>query len=300
MIQIDGLEFSYPGSATPAVDGLSLSIRDGVLFGLLGPNGSGKTTLISLIVGLLKPSAGRLMLGMGTGGDAAPHVAYVPQEYAFYPQLSVNENLRFFAGVSSVPARQRAARIDAAVEATALGDVRRTRAGRLSGGLKRRLNLALGLVNEPDLLLLDEPTVGIDPHSRHFILESIRSIHRTGTTVVYTSHYMEEVEALCQEIGILDHGRLIARGSLHELLGRDGSGLLSVTLHDAADAQWLESVPNAAIIEGNLRVARCPSPSVPEILSALNAQGVHYSQVRYAQRNLEDLFLHLTGRQLRE
>lgn len=300
VIRIEGLGFQYPGSDTPAIDDLSLHVRDGVLYGLLGPNGSGKTTLISLVMGLLKPSAGRVRLGSDAPDNAPPRVAFVPQEYAFYPQLSVAENLRFFVGVGDLPPRRYRECIANAVAATALEEFLHTRARRLSGGLKRRLNLAIGLVNAPTLLLLDEPTVGIDPHSRHFILESIRAIHRAGTTVVYTSHYMEEVEAMCEDIGILDRGKLIARGNLQELLGREGDGTLDIRLHGRPDPDWVARLPDATITNDRLCIPQCPSARVSETLAALGNQGVRFSQVRYAQRNLEDLFMDLTGRQLRD
>lgn len=300
MIQIEGLTFRYPGSATPAVEDLSIHVGDGMVYGLLGPNGSGKTTLISLIMGLMQPASGKLLIAPDTSTGKPPRVAFVPQEYAFYPRLSVSENLRFFAGVSRVPASSRQEHMAEAIEATALGEVLHTRAARLSGGLKRRLNLAIGLVNRPQLLLLDEPTVGIDPHSRHFILDSIRAIHEAGTTIIYTSHYMEEVEALCDEIGVLDRGKLIANGGLHELLERDEAGHLRVHVQDTIDADWLASVPGATLVDGELHVAPCVATDVPDLLTALRARDIRYTQVRYAQQNLEDLFLHLTGRQLRD
>lgn len=297
VIRIEGLAFQYPGSHAKAIDGLSLHVRAGMLYGLLGPNGSGKTTLISLIMGLRKPAAGRLHLATDQG--SAPRAAFVPQEYAFYERLSVAENLRFFAGVGALPGNQHRQAINDAIEATALGEFLHTRAGHLSGGLKRRLNLAIGLVNRPELLLLDEPTVGIDPHSRHFILESIRAIHAAGTTIVYTSHYMEEVEAMCEEIGVLDHGHLIADGSLHDLLGRGGEGALHVTVHDTVDADWLAGMPHARL-DGNELLVACAAHDVADLLAALTTRQVRFSRVRYAQQNLEDLFLQLTGRQLRD
>ncbi len=223
MIDARDLTFCYPGATVPALDKLSLSVRDGSLFGLLGPNGSGKTTLISILAGTLTSSAGQVAVG---GNDlpaaraaAQALCALVPQEYAFYPTLTVAENLIFFADVQSIPRMERGGRIGDALVVAGLENAAATRAERLSGGMKRRLNLAIGLLNRPRLLLLDEPTVGIDPQSRRFILESIQRINRGGTTVVYTSHYLEEVEALCDDIGILDDGRLIAHGTREQLAG---------------------------------------------------------------------------------
>lgn len=306
MIKVENLSFRYPKAETPAIDALSLRIEPGTLYGLLGPNGSGKTTLISLIMGLLKPSSGSLSLGPDTTGARAPSIAFVPQEYAFYLKLSVRENLRFFAGVSHIPGRRHKRRLDEVMEITQLAAVASTRAGHLSGGLKRRLNLAIGLLNKPDLLLLDEPTVGIDPHSRHFILKSIEAIHKSGTTVVYTSHYMEEIEALCNRIGILDHGRLLAQGSLAELLnqnlpGSGNHGVLNITLkNDVGHPVSLGNYPEAIIAEDTLSLAECPPSAVPAILAELKSRHIEFTRIRYARRNLEDLFLDLTGRQLRD
>lgn len=222
MISISQLEFSYPSSVRPVLKGIDLDIPDNALFGLLGPNGAGKTTLLSILSGLIPCPTGCLFVD---GGDLAEpanrraaRLSLVPQEYAFYHPLTVRENLAFFAGVQGVPPEETEARIDAAVAQTGLQERLHSRAGKLSGGLKRRLNLAIGLLNRPRLLLLDEPTVGIDPHSRHFILETIRELSRNGTTVIYTSHYMEEVEELCDHIAIMDHGQILRKGTLDALL----------------------------------------------------------------------------------
>jgi ABC-2 type transport system ATP-binding protein len=223
VIDVRDLTFWYPGATVPALDTLTLSIRDGSLFGLLGPNGSGKTTLISILAGTLPLRAGTASIGghdLSAGrGQLQSVCALVPQEYAFYPTLTVAENLVFFADVQCVARTERSVRMAEALAVAGLENAGAVRAGRLSGGMKRRLNLAIGLLNHPRVLLLDEPTVGIDPQSRHFILESIKDINARGTTVVYTSHYMEEVESLCDDIGILDGGRLIAHGTREQLVG---------------------------------------------------------------------------------
>jgi len=211
VIEIRDLRFRYPGAARDALLGLSLQVRDGSLFGLLGPNGSGKTTLISLLTGLLQAASGDVRIGDGAR-------ALVPQDYAFYPRLTVAENLSCFGGVLGLQGGELRLRIDEVTGVAGLPDFLAKRAEHLSGGLKRRLNLAIGLLNRPRLLFLDEPTVGIDPQSRQFILEAIRRLNAEGTTVIYTSHYMDEVQQLCDSIGVLDEGRLLAHGSLDELL----------------------------------------------------------------------------------
>ncbi len=305
LIEVEDLRFRYRGAAVDATAGLSLAVADGSLFGLLGPTGSGKTTLISLLAGLLQPLSGSIRIA----GEPMPQgrakvqarLSLVPQEYAFYPQLSVAENLQFFAGVQGVPVALRSERLDDAVETTGLADFCAQRAGRLSGGLKRRLNLAIGLLNAPRLLFLDEPTVGIDPQSRHFILEAIKAINAGGTTVVYTSHYMEEVEALCDEIAVLDAGRVIARGDLQSLLGQDGGGPVVVGLPQApaqALGGALDSLDGVARDGAELRLAG--PDMLPDILDVLSRHGVAPSRIRYGHADLEELFLQLTGHQLRD
>ncbi|MBB5320271.1 ATP-binding cassette domain-containing protein [Marinobacter oulmenensis] len=234
MIAINHLEFSYSPSASPVLRGIELDIADRALFGLLGPNGAGKTTLLSILAGLIDCPAGRVFVdGLDLVTPRArqqARLSLVPQEYAFYLPLTVRENLQFFAGVQGVPGSEVDQRVSEAVSLTSLEERLDHRAGKLSGGLKRRLNLAIGLLNRPRLLLLDEPTVGIDPHSRHFILETIRRLGEQGTTVIYTSHYMEEVEELCDRVAIMDHGRILRQGTLAELLAGQSGSLESLFL----------------------------------------------------------------------
>ena len=307
MIQIEAVGFRYPGAAGDALHGLSLQIRPGSLFGLLGPNGSGKTTLISLLTGLLPLQQGQIRIG----GQALPaqagaiqnFSALVPQEYAFYPRLTVMENLRFFGSVLGLRAADLQERLNAALIAAGLASFASVRAGHLSGGLKRRLNLAIGLLNRPRLLLLDEPTVGIDPQSRHFILDTIREINARGTTVIYTSHYMEEVESLCDEIGVLDDGCLLAQGSLEQMLNRDADHGLRLTLGappSATQLAALRSVPALQIADRELHLPNCNATSLQHLLALLAANGLRVSRINYGYGNLEELFLHLTGRQLRD
>jgi ABC-2 type transport system ATP-binding protein len=214
--------YRYAGQATPALAGINLQVREGSLFGLLGPNGSGKTTLISILTGILSATGGTVRIGQL---DLPAHArtvqrfsSLVPQENAFYPTLTVAENLNFFASVQDIPTQERVSRIDEALHITGLEQTAGIRSNRLSGGMKRRLSIALGLLNHPRVLFLDEPTVGIDPQSRQFLLDAIKRINAQGTTVVYCSHYMEEVEFLCDEVAILDGGRVLKQGTLVSLL----------------------------------------------------------------------------------
>ena len=307
MIQIDDLSFRYPGADRDAISGLSLSVKPGSLFGLLGPNGSGKTTLISLLASLLSQKSGSLRVdGKPLPASAAAVQrlsALVPQEYAFYPRLTVQENLRFFAAVLTIPAAECRRRIEEAFAVTGLESSAGQRSAHLSGGLKRRLNLAIGLLNRPRLLFLDEPTVGMDPQSRRFILDTIKQINATGTTVLYTSHYMEEVEALCDEIGVLDQGRLLARGTLAELLGGEASRQLTVNLKaqpTQEQAKTLADLPPYELAGSELRFTQCDTADFQHVLETLRARGMQVSRVKYGYGNLEELFLHLTGRQLRD
>lgn len=297
VIHAERLSFRYPGSACDALCELSLDIEKGSLFGLLGPNGAGKTTLISLLMGLLAPGSGCIDI---TQEGVSTQAALVPQDYAFYDRLSVLENLHFFAGVQGI---RQPERIAAVIDTAGLDAFRHTRAQCLSGGLKRRLNLAIGLLGEPHLLFLDEPTVGIDPQSRYFILEAIKRINAAGTTVIYSSHYMEEVQALCDEVGILDRGRFLARGNLHTLLGGDRGGQLSMGLDRAPGPALRETLRHFGEVQINgaeLHLAQCSGKQLEQLFELLAGTDVSVVRVRYGHADLETLFLHLTGHQLRD
>ncbi|MGV3708148.1 MAG: ABC transporter ATP-binding protein [Gemmatimonas sp.] len=227
MIDVRGVVHQYAGQTVPALNGINLQVRRGSLFGLLGPNGSGKTTLISILTGILRADSGEIRIDgrrMAEETRAIQRVcSLVPQENAFYPTLTVAENLRFFGEAQNISAAELRVRTEEALDATGLQQATGMRASRLSGGMKRRLSIAIGLLNHPQLLFLDEPTVGIDPQSRQFLLEAIKGINARGTTVVYCSHYLEEVEFLCDEIAILDHGRVLRQASLAELVAESVS-----------------------------------------------------------------------------
>ena len=306
MIQIEGLSFRYPGAKHDVIRELSLRIRQGSLFGLLGPNGSGKTTLISILTGLLPLLSGKISIDgktlPGQLQDIQAGSALVPQEYAFYPRLSIMENLLFFGGVLAIPAYELRGRLTAALAVAGLESFESVRAEHLSGGLKRRLNLAIGLLNRPQLLFLDEPTVGIDPQSRHFILEAVKRINARGTTVVYTTHYMEEAEMLCDEIGVLDDGRLLACGTQEQLLNNTHSRELMVTLTTAPTVQQsgiLNTIPGLEIVNRELRMAHCTEADLKHLMKLLAAERLDICRLKYGYRNLEELFLQMTGRQLR-
>jgi len=219
LLAAERLVYRYPGQAEPALDGVDLQLRRGQAVGLLGPNGSGKSTLISLLVGLRGPQGGRICFA----GERSPTLAWVPQEYAFYPELSCRENLSLFVGVLALPAAEATRRVDAALSSCMLHEFVDRRARHCSGGVKRRLNLAIALLQRPDVLLLDEPTVGVDPQSRAFLIDRVRDLIDAGTAVLYATHYMEEVSSTCSRILLLDRGRVLAAGDLATLLGGAGA-----------------------------------------------------------------------------
>ena len=306
-LNVEALSFRYPGGSEAALDEVTLAIPDGGIFGLLGPNGAGKTTLIAILAGQLRGATGRIAAGGETLEVLRRRqprcLGLVPQEYAFYPMLTCSENLRFFGGVQGLSSAKLKERIETVATFSRIESVLKRRAGQLSGGLKRRLNLAIGLLGEPEILLLDEPTVGVDPQSRAFLLDSIRSLAGTGRTILYTSHYMEEVEAICNQVAIIDHGRVLLSGALAEIL-RDGSGLLSLQLRAplpealATDWKGRYELHEDGAARYSLRV---PSAAqVAQAIEAARAAGCEPLAIGYGQRNLEQLFMQLTHRSLRD
>ena len=214
LLVAENLHYQYPKQSTWALRGVGLTLSFGHSVGLLGPNGSGKSTLIKLLIGLRAPQEGTVR----HPGDRPPVIAWVPQEYAFYPQLSCLENLRFFLSMLDVPRGERDARTARVLRGCMLEEFADKEAQHCSGGVRRRLNMAIALLQTPDILLLDEPTVGVDPQSRAFLLEQVRQFARQGTAILYATHYMEEVAEVCGEILLLDHGSVLVQGDLQTLL----------------------------------------------------------------------------------
>ena len=303
MLKVDGVSYRYRDAAAPALQDVSLNIPAGSVYGLLGPNGAGKTTLISLLAGLLTAADGKISLNgqpLAEARAANPRaIALVPQDYAFYPMLTVAENLRFFAGVLGLNGPEIKTQIDAAIAFARLEQVTGKRAEQLSGGLRRRLNLAIGLLGRPQLLLLDEPTVGVDPQSRSFLLESIAALPASGTTVLYTSHYMEEVEAICQRVAILDQGRVLSEGTLDDLLA---------TADNSAEIELDQPLPPAlaeryaATDLGHFKFGLFFRSTVEaaRLLDELAEAGCTVRQLHVGRQNLEQLFMRLTRRSLRD
>jgi ABC-2 type transport system ATP-binding protein len=294
-----------------AVDDVGFHIDAGETYGLLGPNGAGKTTTISMIVGLLERDqgditvAGQAMTTRSVRAKAA--IGYVPQDLAIYPDLSGQENLVFFArlyGMSGARAKARTAEV---LDVIGLADRAGDQSKDYSGGMKRRLNIGIALLHEPMLLILDEPTVGVDPQSRNAILDNVRSLSAAGTAVLYTTHYMEEAEHMCDRVGIIDHGKLIAEGTPRELVGavgeRDHVSLgAGGDLPGAARAlAALSGVHEATATADGIALAVDDARSLlPGILEHALMAGVTVKTVEVTEPDLEAVFLHLTGRALRD
>ena len=221
-ICIRDLHKTYRGASQPSVDGLSMQVRQGAFFGLLGPNGAGKTTTISILCGLRSYDSGQVMIHDMEVSRKMPQIklliGVVPQEIALYPELTAEENLRFFGGMYSLSSRVLDERIDAYMNDFGIASHRKKKTGHLSGGMKRQVNLIAALLHKPALLFLDEPTVGVDVHSRRVIIENLRSLHADGMTVIYTSHDMKEAEQLCTDVALINHGRIVCEGIPQKLI----------------------------------------------------------------------------------
>jgi linearmycin/streptolysin S transport system ATP-binding protein len=294
-----------------AVDGVGFTIAAGETYGLLGPNGAGKTTTISMVCGLLRRDAGTVMLQgreLDTGSvEVKADVGFVPQEIAIYPDLTARENLRFFGRLYGLSGADLDGRIDRLLETLGLADRGNERTDAFSGGMKRRLNIGLGMLNDPAVLVLDEPTVGVDPQSRNAILDAVEALAAEGMAVLYTTHYMEEAERLCDRVGILDEGELKAEGTLRELtslVGEHDRLRIAARGDLAAAAEAVGTVPGVAEAvprEGGLDVlAEDARASLAEIVRAIDGVGVGIASMEVEEPNLEAVFLHLTGKALRD
>jgi ABC-2 type transport system ATP-binding protein len=306
MLAIRKLSFRYPSANVAALDDVSFEALRGEVLGLLGPNGAGKTTLIAHLAGLLPIQHGDITLDQqALAAERArqpTRVAVAPQEYAFYPSLSVTENLACFAGVGSLSGREKKSRIAECLAFAQLERYATVRADRLSGGLKRRLNLAIALLHRPELLLFDEPTVGVDPQSRAFLLEAIKQLAQDGCAVIYTSHYMEEVEAIADRVVILDQGRVLKQGVLSELLSTGATQLqLTVEGGELERLQTLlspfgEITPHGAGVQLTLASRH----DFAAVIATLDAAGLVVSHARFGHADLEQLFMSLTHHSLRD
>ncbi len=292
-----------------AVDGVGFHVAAGEAYGLLGPNGAGKTTTIGMLLGIVRPDAGQVIVfGRDLSReprDARRLVGYVPQEVALYPELTARQNLRFFCRLYGLSGKDRTRRIAAVLEVVGLADRADERVATFSGGMRRRINIAAALLHEPALLVLDEPTVGVDAQSRTAILDSLRTLVARGMALVYTSHYMNEVEQLCDRVGVIDRGRIVAEGTRRELVARLGSAervRLTVDGSPPATAARLRAVPGVreAATSGNVitLVVNDSAAVLADLFAA--AGGATITSVETDRPDLEAVFLHLTGTSLRD
>jgi ABC-2 type transport system ATP-binding protein len=309
MIQVESLRKQYGDFV--AVDDVSFVAESGRIFGLLGPNGAGKTTTINCISGLLAPTSGRVtVMDRDVVRDsiaARRHLGIVPQELALYEDLSAEANLSFWGAAYSLPADVLRRRVPEVLELIGLSDRSRDRAGQFSGGMKRRLNFGCGIVHSPKVLLLDEPTAGVDPQSRVRLLDLVRSQAQAGTTVIYTTHYMEEAQELCDRIAIVDHGKLLAMGTLDELrrlVGEKDLVRLTGRFDAAASARALGRLDDLEVLTvsaDTVTIATAgASRKLPAIFGALADPGNEVQETTLSVPSLESLFIKLTGRELRE
>jgi len=294
-----------------AVDGISLQVARGEVFGLLGPNGAGKTTAISMMTGLFPPDSGSIIvdgLDLQTDTNAVKaKLGLVPQELALYPTLTARDNLSFFGRIYGLRGKELKERVQSMLKMVQLAERADEAIETYSGGMKRRINIAAGLLHKPDALFLDEPTVGVDPQSRNAIFEHVETLNREGMTIIYTTHYMEEAQRLCHRVAIVDEGQVIALDTPTALIRSLGGGIIVIGLEEGqADTVLdqiaeLPSVKAVTRTDGNLKVETHQfQEALMGILELTNRQDIRITSLEQWEPNLESVFLHLTGKKLRE
>ncbi|HHU20529.1 MAG TPA: ABC transporter ATP-binding protein [Bacilli bacterium] len=310
MLQVNDLHKKF--KTTTAVNGVNLYLDQGESVGLLGPNGAGKSTTISMISTLLQPTSGDIRF---KGGDVfkkpdviRPVLGVVPQEIALYEELTAYENMHFFGKTYGLSGEKLKNKIDEVLELVGLTDRKKERVKNYSGGMKRRINIAVSLMHEPELLIMDEPTVGIDPQSRSHILEMVRELNRKkGMSILYTSHYMEEVERLCDRVYIMDHGQIIASGTKEELKSiLSSEDTILIEVHQKSE-QFIDQLNEHSLVQqiaevdtGYKVIVSKGADVFADIFEIANASQVKVKGVHVQTPTLEDVFLHLTGRKLRD
>ncbi len=303
MIKADNLKKRY--GETIALDDVSFEVQKGETFGLLGPNGAGKTTTIKLLCGLLKPDSGMVTLDGKTDPtlvEVRLSLGMVPQTLAIYEELSAEENLCLFGRIYGLGGRRLKERVKDCLEIAGLAQRSKERISKYSGGMKRRLNMVCSLLHEPPLLLLDEPTVGVDPQSRNLIFDTIEAMKKRGRTIIYTTHYMEEAQRLCDRVAILDQGRILDMDSVGNLIVKHGgpSHIEAEVEEKLSDPDKLRSFIEDKNVQFEETKIRFKTDRPMESLAMLNRSGVRFSSLKVETANLEDVFLNLTGRRLRD
>ena len=297
-----------------AVKGVSFSVEKGESFSLLGPNGAGKSTIINMMTGLYPPTLGSIEInGIDVSKNpkqAQKMIGVVPQEIALYETLSAKENLKFWGRMYNLSGKELEKSVDDVLEIIGLTERAKDKIKTFSGGMKRRVNIGAAILHQPEMLIMDEPTVGIDPQSRNHILETVKRLNDEGMTIIYTSHYMEEVEYLCERIGIIDHGELIALGTLRELREMIGDrSRVIVTMDKGYSNQGeMKNLLESVVAEKDILIKdhqltvfhKEPQLILSDIIQLVTSNGKRVTSVEIIEPNLESVFLHLTGRSLRD
>jgi ABC-2 type transport system ATP-binding protein len=312
MLNVQELRKSF--GKIEAVKEVSFSVEKGESFSLLGPNGAGKSTIINMITGLYPPTSGEIQLKeidvIKDTKQAQKWIGVVPQDIALYETLSARENLKFWGRMYNLSGKELERSVDEVLEIIGLTDRSKDKISTFSGGMKRRVNIGAAILHKPEILIMDEPTVGIDPQSRNHILDTVKQLNQGGMTIIYTSHYMEEVEYLCERIGIIDHGELIACGTLRELretigdrsrikVSLDNEKLIQLEIANAL--RTLVSEKDIVIKENQLTVFhKEPQRILSDLIQVVTKTGSRVTSVDIVEPNLENVFLHLTGRSLRD
>ncbi len=312
VIQVNDLHKQFnPPDGTVAVDGVSFTVAGGEIFSLLGPNGAGKTTTISMLSCLLRPTGGEAWVAGSSIIDeprqVRDHLGVVPQEVALYLDLNGRENLRFWGRMYRLGSDELERRIDEVLDLIGLAERQKDRVADYSGGMKRRLNIGVALLHRPEVLFLDEPTVGIDPQSRRSILDGIRDLNSAGMTVLYTTHYMEEAQEISDRIGIMDHGRMVNCGThaeLVKLVGEETRVNVSVEGDPEKVAKRWEGLAGVRMLsrEGSdvRLLVKDSQDAIPRLFQQAERAGSRLTAITVEEPDLEDVFLHLTGRELRD
>jgi len=310
IVEADQLVKQYPGNPEPSVRGLSFAIQQGEIFGFLGPNGAGKTTTISMLSCLLKPTEGNATIAgfdlIHQSSNVKRQIGLVPQDLALYPTLSARDNLSYFGRIYGLKGSELRQRVDDALEMVSLLDRAGDAVETFSGGMKRRVNIAAGLLHNPQILFLDEPTVGVDPQSRNFIFDNVESLNRDGLTVLYTTHYMEEAQRLCDRVAIIDQGQVIALDTPKALIDSLGGSIIHLGVPPempeslVAGVESLTDVQSVTHTDSKLEItAQNAQQTLVSVIKVFNDADVSITSLEILEPNLETVFLHLTGKWLR-
>ncbi|MHB8033787.1 export ABC transporter ATP-binding protein [Clostridium botulinum] len=308
IVEIKNLEKKFKNNT--AVNNINLTVKEGQVFGFLGPNGAGKSTTINMICGLLTPTKGEIfILGKkmdNKAKDLKNNIGIVPQDIAIYEDLTAYENVAFFGGLYGVKGQELKERAKETLEFVGLLDRAKDFPYKFSGGMKRRLNIACALVHQPKLIIMDEPTVGIDPQSRNHILESIKKLNERGCTIIYTSHYIEEVEQLCTDIAIIDKGTIIAKGKKDELVEKYSDlNMVVINTKDSTEVdikalKSIEGVMDVNVKENTIEITNKSSDNLDDIIMYFLNNKIKIKNIENKHSDLETIFLKLTGKKLRD